>query len=155
MALHLTSVYELKIDAKNRLFIPVEVRKQIEGTSPGAAVYTVLGPNRMPWLYPGKRYHGILDGIPMDQTPDAVQMDYVHAVFSGAYPMDWDEQGRVVLPDKILVEAGIDKEVALAGCGDHLELWNRAAWEAHMRQLWSKISEVSAQWKSSRPSIKA
>lgn len=152
---HFTSAFELKIDPKNRLFIPVEVRKSIDPKFVGAAVYVILGPNRVPWLYPDTRYDGILDGVPMKMTPDPVQVNYVHAMFAMSKKLEWDEQGRVVLPEKLLTEAGIEKDVTLAGCGDHLEIWNRAAWDAHTRELWAKIPDIASQWLAANSMAKA
>ncbi len=36
---------------------------------------------------------------------------------------DFDEQGRVVVPQKLRAMANLEKEVILIGCGDRLEIW--------------------------------
>jgi DNA-binding transcriptional regulator/RsmH inhibitor MraZ len=42
--------------------------------------------------------------------------------------LEWDNQGRVVLSEKVLSRARLGKEVTLVGANEHLELWNRSAW---------------------------
>ena len=61
-----------------------------------------------------------------------------------------DKQGRVLLPDKILKRAGILKEVTLIGVRDHLELWNRADWEARREELERRGPEIALAAKKAR-----
>ena len=48
MPLQFTSTYDLKIDAKNRLFIPTEIRKGIEKEEQGTFFFLILGPTGCP-----------------------------------------------------------------------------------------------------------
>ena len=44
-------------------------------------------------------------------------------MFSSCYPSSEDGQGRVVIPEKLRIYAGIDKEVVSIGMGDHIDLY--------------------------------
>jgi transcriptional regulator MraZ len=129
------NTFDLKIDAKNRLFIPATVRKLIDPEIHGKAFFVILGRNRRPWLYPERYYESLVSTIPAEMTPDDDMLAYTHLKFSLADRIEWDEQGRVVFPEKMLRRAQIDKDITLAGAWDHLELWNRHAWEAHSNEL--------------------
>lgn len=52
-------------------------------------------------------------------------------MFSGAYEVEIDTQGRVVLPKSLLTYSSLltEKESLLIGAGDHFEIWNKRDWD--------------------------
>jgi MraZ protein len=70
--------------------------------------------------------------------------------FALASRVEPDGQGRLLLPQKILRRAGIQKEVTLIGVRDHLEVWNRADWEARIEELEQKAAEIAIAAKRQR-----
>lgn len=52
-------------------------------------------------------------------------------IFSTAYEIELDDQGRFVLPAFLRELTGIKEgsEVVFLGLGDRIELWERKAWE--------------------------
>ena len=142
--------YELNVDDKNRLLIPSEVRSRIKPEEDGEAWFLVIGTDRRPWLYPEKYYEQLVTRVPGDITPahDLHEFDQMH--FALASRLEPDKQGRVLLPDKNLKRAGIKKEVTLIGVRDHLELWNRADWEARREELERRGPEIALAAKRTR-----
>jgi len=63
--------------------------------------------------------------------------------FAGAVRAELDKQGRVVLPQGLLEEAGIAREVTVAGNYDHLEIWDRATWRDHLREVEGSAEDVA------------
>lgn len=54
-------------------------------------------------------------------------------VFASAVSAEIDEQGRILIPENLLVAAGIKGgEVVIVGVGDHFEIWNPALWQEHL-----------------------
>ena len=53
-----------------------------------------------------------------------------HFIFASAYEVEVDDQGRIVLPDRLVSYAGINDQVYFLGIGDRVEIWNKAVWEA-------------------------
>ena len=147
MPLLFTSSFDLKIDAKNRLFVPAEIRKAIDREQQGTTFFMILGPNRLPWLYTKAGYERWLNQIPLKMDPDEELQKYMLLKFAGCCEIAWDEQGRLTLPEKYLVKAKIEKDVTLAGVGDHLELWNRAAYEKVMDDIWAVGPNIGAAFK--------
>lgn len=144
--------YELNVDDKNRLLIPSEVRSRIKPEEHGEAWFLVIGTDRRPWFYPERYYEELVTRQPGDITPalDLLAFDQMH--FALASRIEPDKQGRVLLPDKILKRAGIKKEVTLIGVRDHLELWNRADWEARREELEQRGPEIALAAKRVRES---
>jgi MraZ protein len=127
--------YELNLDEKNRLLIPSDVRRAVNPEENGDGFFLVIGTNRLPWLYPERYYEQLVTQAPADITPaqDLLAFDQRH--FSMTSRVEMDKQGRILLPEKTLRRASLQKEVTLIGVRDHLELWNRADWEARREEL--------------------
>ncbi len=146
----LTGEFELNVDDKNRLLIPSEVRRSINQAEHGDGFFLVMGINRRPWLYPERYYENLVTADPGDITPehDSLAFDQLH--FALASRVEPDGQGRLLLPQKILRRAGIQKEVTLIGVRDHLEVWNRADWEARIEELERQAAEIAIAAKRQR-----
>ena len=143
--------YELTVDEKNRLLIPSEVRRAINQEEYGEAFFLVVGINRLPWIYPERYYERLVTQVPGDITPAQDQLAFDQLHFAMASRIEPDKQGRVVLPEKILKRVGItNREVTLIGARDHLELWNRADWEARREELERRGAEIAMAAKRTR-----
>jgi MraZ protein len=130
------------VDIKNRVFVPAEIRRAIDPEAHGKGLVLLLGRNKRLWLYPEKYYQSLLSAMPPEVTPDDDMLNFQHLKFSLATRLEWDEQGRLVLPDKFLTRASLQKELSLVGAWDHLELWNRADWERRSQELVDKSYEI-------------
>jgi MraZ protein len=130
--------HELTLDAKNRLLIPSQVRKNIDPETDGTSFFVTLK-GSIPWFYPRGFYRQLLNlQIGPDLTPSEQLMNYTHLKLSLADELEWDSQGRVVLTERILTRAKLGKEirdVMLVGSKDHLELWQRDKWIEHRDKL--------------------
>lgn len=143
--------YELSIDEKNRMLIPVEVRRALDPVTDGESLYLVTGINGKLWLWPEKHYERLAEGRGSEMIPDEATLEFDQLSFALARRLEWDKQGRVVFPEKELKKAGLKKEVTLAGARDHLELWDRAEWSAREQELERRRVEIAAKAKQ-RPS---
>ena len=63
--------------------------------------------------------------------------------FSGAAEAELDKQGRVMIPAPLAEHAGLGKEVVVAGIRDHLEIWDRAAWREHLKEVEGSAEHVA------------
>jgi MraZ protein len=70
--------------------------------------------------------------------------------YSGASEAEPDKQGRVMLPATLADNAGIAREVVVAGVGDHLEIWDRVAWRDHVKELEGSAEDVAERLASQR-----
>ena len=52
-----------------------------------------------------------------------------HFIFASAYEVEVDEQGRVVLPDRLVSYANLGEQVYFLGVGDRVEIWNKEIWD--------------------------
>jgi MraZ protein len=134
---------ELSIEEKNRALVPSEIRKQLNPERDGSALFLIVGLNRKIWLYAEKYYESLAAEQKQEISPGEDALMFDQMTFSMAEKREWDSQGRIVLPDKLLKRTGTNKEVTLIGARDHLEVWNRADWEAWELELDRRRSEIA------------
>lgn len=75
------------------------------------------------------------------ETPisDAKIRDLKRYMFASATDVPIDAQGRIVVPKSLLDYANIDKKLAVIGAGDHVEIWEKQAWETKLAQISAEL----------------
>ena len=56
-------------------------------------------------------------------------------VFASAFEVDFDRQGRFLLPTSLRTWAGLEGEAVIVGSRDHAEVWTPARWDDYRREL--------------------
>ena len=143
--------FELTVDTtKNRMLLPAEIRRQVDPQRDGEAFFLVTGVDGRPWMYPERYYETLVSRDPSELTPTQDALDYDRMNLGMASRLEWDSQGRVLFPEKVLKRAGIGKEVTLVGNRDHLELWDRSEWDAERARLDAKRAEIALKMRQAR-----
>ena len=62
---------------------------------------------------------------------------------SGAITLEFDKQGRVVIPSYLTDYANIKKDVVLVGVLNRIEIWSVDKWEEFMQNNVESLSEIS------------
>jgi MraZ protein len=70
--------------------------------------------------------------------------------FARASHVEWDKQGRLVIPEKALRRTGLGRDVTMIGVRDHLELWNRSDWDAREEELSKRHGEIALRAREAR-----
>lgn len=52
-----------------------------------------------------------------------------HFIFSSAYEVAVDEQGRIVIPEYLIQYAGLAEDIYFLGVGDRVEIWDKKIWD--------------------------
>jgi MraZ protein len=144
------SSYQLTIDEKNRLLIPAAIRKAMNTEVDGDGFYIKLEVPGQLWLYGKKYYDMMASQQSASMNPGIETQDFNRRNFALVDELDWDKQGRVVVPDGLLKRAGVTKDVSLVGARDHLELWNRCDWDKYQEELYAEIAAKAEKERQAR-----
>lgn len=138
----LAGTFELTIDSKNRLSIPFAIRRKLNEDRDGHSFYVIPGRRRGTLaLYAEKYYERMRADIPADDALSDEAYGYRQFEYSQSALLDPDGQGRVLIPERLLSRAGLEKEVVLIAVRDHLELWRRDEFEQFESQMWPVYPE--------------
>jgi MraZ protein len=139
----ITDRYDHLIDDKNRLAIPSQVRNVMNPETDGTAFYLVPE-GRYLQLIPEKLFERLSNLTPTGLMPAPEVAKVRRYLFSNSARVEPDKQGRVMIPERFMRDSKnpdpimpgmLSKEVTLVGANDRIELWNRADYIAHMREL--------------------
>lgn len=137
--------YDLTIDGKSRLSIPYAIRSKMNCDVDGRSYYVVPGRRKGTLaIFPEKHYERVRGFVPPDERLSDLGHAWRQFEFSQSALLDPDNQGRILIPERMLKRAGIGREVTLIGVQDHLELWNRADFEAFEAAGWENLTEQRA-----------
>jgi MraZ protein len=143
--MYFVGVYELTIDSKNRLSIPHPVRSKINADSDGRAFYVVPGRRRgILAVYPEHYYERLRRFVPPEEQLSESTQAWRQFELSQSVLLDPDNQGRILIPERLLKWGKIQKQVTLIGVQDHLEIWNREEYGRFEQEHWDDYSERRA-----------
>ena len=56
-------------------------------------------------------------------------------ILASAYEVIPDEQGRIVIPERLAVYSGITQDLYFIGLGEKAEIWDKITWEAKEKEV--------------------
>ena len=117
--------YAHNIDAKGRLIVPAKFREQL-----GDEFVVTKGLDGCLFGYPMEEWEKITERIHETPMTSKDARKFMRFFFAGACNVEFDKQGRILLPQNLRDHAGLDKDVILAGVSTRIEIWSKAAWES-------------------------
>jgi MraZ protein len=132
--------FDHTLDEKNRVTVPAKFRSALsEGVVLAKGVEACIEVWR-----PGD-YDAYTDTVLGDRnpfSPEARQLTRFMA--ANAHDTELDSAGRVGIPDFLRQHAELGKEVVVAGAGDRLEVWDKAAWADQNASLTRTVPDIAA-----------
>ncbi|HLL80542.1 MAG TPA: division/cell wall cluster transcriptional repressor MraZ [Ktedonobacteraceae bacterium] len=128
--------YEHTIDSKGRMALPARFRIQLDS---GAVISKGMGSCLS--VYTMDRWNEKSDEQAAGKS-EAELRDFERRIFPSASIVELDAQGRLVIPAKLRAYAKLENDVTVAGVRDHIEIWDRATWQAYQRQLDEQGTDV-------------
>ena len=131
--------YEHTIDDKNRLTLPAKFRRTFED-----GIVVTRGMDGCLYAYAPAEWSRLVDAnlatlSPLSQQGRRMQRFF----FSGAAEAVPDKQGRVGIPSALIEHARLGRDVVVAGVNDHLEIWDRAAWQRELAEVEGSAEDVA------------
>ncbi len=119
----LTGEYCHTIDSKGRVFVPAKLREAL-----GDLFMVSKNVDGCLSLYPMAEWEKLTEKLSL--LPDSQTKTIKRFLFTFASDVSCDAQGRITLPPRLREWAGLVKDAAFLGVGDHAELWSAERWEA-------------------------
>jgi MraZ protein len=131
--------YAHTLDDKNRLTLPAKFRDSFVD---GGVV--TRGLDGCLYLFARQQWDDLVSGRFAEFDPLLEETRLMNRYFfSGAAEAEPDKQGRINVPPALIEHAHLGREVVVAGVHDHLEIWDRAAWREHLKQVEGSAQHVA------------
>lgn len=118
-----TGEYRHAIDAKGRVAVPARFRAELEK---GAFVSRWI--DGCLAIFPTESWAELAGRVASLSFSDAGARTFSRFLFSGAFEVELDRQGRALVPASLREFAGLEGEAVVVGTRDHIELWSPARW---------------------------
>lgn len=129
--------FAVSMDIKGRIPIPAKFRVNLK-----AAVIT-RGLDKSLFVYPKPEWEKIAAKLASLPMSDANSRAFVRLMLAGAYDLEFDKQGRVLIPDYLRKFAKLAKKVIVAGLYNRLEIWNQEIWETYKDETEKESNSIA------------
>lgn len=130
--------YQHNLDSKGRLAVPAKFRALLKG---GAVV--TKGLDNCLFLYPKKSWAVLVEKLSRLPISQARARAFSRHMLAGAMDVDFDGQGRIMLPEYLRRFAALKKKAIIAGLYDRLEIWDEAAWNKYKMGMEKSSTDIA------------
>ncbi len=135
--------FKYSIDAKGRVSIPAKLRKQVSSESNDTFVMT-QGVVKCIEVYPLDEWKVFEERLLQLNQFEPKQARFTRMLLQHASEDNLDSQSRILVPQKLIEYAGIEKEVLILGVLKKIELWNPAIYENYLKQSDEEYEQIAS-----------
>ena len=132
---------DAKLDAKGRVFVPSVFRKVLSEEERERVVVRMEADEKYLLVYPESVWNRQVVELQSklnewDPEDQMLLMQFV----GDAEVLEFDAQGRVLLPKRLQVRMGLESEIVFVGMVDRIAMWNKSVYEEQFA-VKSKLSD--------------
>jgi MraZ protein len=125
-----TGEYRHSVDAKGRIAIPVRFRTPL-----GEGAVLARWVDGCAAIFPRGSFEDLAEKVAKLPLSDERARAFSRFLFSGAFEVESDQQGRILLPAAIRDWSGVGSDAVIVGARDHVEVWEPGRWEKSQRAV--------------------
>ena len=126
---NLIGTYECKADAKCRLMLPSQLKKQLNSVLDEGFVLKRAVFQPCLELYPMSEWNKLMDKVNKLNRFVKKNNDFIRRFTAGVKIVELDASGRLLVPKDLHSFAGISKEVVLSSAVNIVEIWDKDNYE--------------------------
>ena len=122
--------YTHTIDAKKRLSVPAKLRKEI-----GERAILTRGLDNCLFLYTMTEWEKLTSRLAQLPVGQRDTRSFLRLMLAGAVEVEFDQLGRLLVPEYLKAYAGLGIRVVIAGVYNRLEIWDEKRWESYKAEV--------------------
>ncbi|MEK7556705.1 MAG: division/cell wall cluster transcriptional repressor MraZ [Patescibacteria group bacterium] len=130
--------YTHAIDDKGRVSVPAKFRAKLQ-----EGVVITRGLDHCLFIYPKKEWGTLAEKLSLLPLSQKQSRAFARLMLSGAWDVELDSQGRVMLPASLRAYARLGKQVVITGLYNRLELWDEGAWLAYKQETEERSDDIA------------
>ena len=132
--------YSHSLDSKKRVFIPAKYRDDL-----GDEFYITRTLGQYLSIYTADDWAAYVDKI--ERLPESVAEEIQDYILGAAQKCVPDASGRIILEDRLIKQAGIEKNIVFVGAGKQIRIWSEEAWaEREKKRDYGKMRDIMSQY---------
>ncbi len=126
------------IDDKKRLIIPSKYRDEL-----GSKFIITRGIEKCLYVYPIDKFNDIVSKLNTIPFTKKDAREFIRFFLSGATEVEFDKQGRIVIPTSLTTYANITKDCTVLGTGERLEIWDTSSYDNIFNSTFDNMSDIA------------
>ena len=118
-----------RLDDKGRLILPAKFREELAG-----GLVVTRGQEHCLTLFSAREFETVHEKLRTAPMTSKDARDYLRVFLSGASAEQPDKQGRITIPQILRKYAGLERELAVIGLGNRVEIWEAHTWESYLNE---------------------
>ncbi len=132
--------YTHSLDSKKRVFVPSKFRDDL-----GEEFYITRKFDAYLSIYTAEDWEAYVDKI--SKLPEADADEFQDFILGAAQKCVPDASGRIILEDRLLKHAKIEKTIVFVGAGKQIRVWAEELWnEREQNRNYDKMREIMRQY---------
>lgn len=131
-------LYERNIEAKGRLAIPKKFRKDL-----GKSSVLTRGLDGCLFLFPRERWAEIAKKLSQTPLTSLDARAFTRLLTYEAFEVDFDFQGRILLPEVLKKFASLTKQAVVAGSLDRVEIWAKEKFVTYQKKIEKTSDQIA------------
>lgn len=130
--------YKHNIDAKGRMAVPAKFRGKL-----GSGAIITRGLDRCLFIFGAKEWEALaakINALPLSQANSRA---FARLMMAGAADVEFDAQGRALIPEHLRNYAGLKKTAVVAGVFNRIEVWDESAWNEYKVKTEASSDEIA------------
>ncbi len=130
--------FKHNIDPKGRVAIPAKFRTRL-----GAGAIITRGLDKCLFLFPKNEWDSLVKKLVNLPLAKSDSRAFVRLMLSGAGDVEFDSQGRILIPESLRKYSGLDKGAIITGLYNRIEIWDEIEWEKYKNKTESASDEIA------------
>lgn len=130
--------YTHTIDEKGRMAIPSKMRREL-----GSGAVVTRGIDNCLWIFAKKEWQTLAEKLSSLPLTDSNSRAFSRLMLAGAMEVEFDSQGRALLPGYLRDYAGIKKTTVIAGLFNRLEIWDSKKWTEYKTRIEKQTDQIA------------
>ena len=130
--------YTHSLDTKGRIALPAKFRQKL-----GDGAIITRGLDRSLFIYNKIDWDALaqkLMALPLSQSGARA---FSRLMLAGAMEVEFDNQGRILIPEYLRIYAGLKKQAVFAGLYNRIEIWDENTWKTYKSKTEASSDDIA------------
>ncbi len=130
--------YTYSVDEKKRLAVPPKFRAKLKK---GAVI--TRGLDSCLFLYSREEWEKLAEKLSQMPLSRADARGFARIMLSGAMEVEFDNLGRILVPDYLKDYAKLKKRAVVAGLYNRVEIWDEEEWKIYKEKMEKEAGDIA------------
>ena len=149
--INLTGSYEVKADAKGRLMIPSDLKKQVQPILKEGFILKRNIFKKCLELFPMSEWHLETAKLNSLNRFNKDHNNFIRLFMAGVRVVEPDNTGRIQIPKDLVNYAGIKKNIVMTSSINRMEIWDKEAYEAELNVEMDSVADLAERVMGNNP----